>query len=66
MAGFNAKEFIEGLPSELQDKAKDCKSANELLQLADENDIELPQDALEAVSGGNCADWFPDKLPDNI
>ena len=64
MAGFDAKAFIDGLAPELQEKAKACKSADEFLKLADENDVELPQEALEAVAGGNCADYIPDVLPE--
>ena len=45
-------KYIEDLPPELQDKAKNCKNKQELLELAADEDIEIPMDALENVSGG--------------
>ena len=60
MANINFKDYIKDLSPELQEKAKACKTTDELLKLADENDIEIPGDVLETVSGGlfcdhNCA-----------
>ena len=52
MKNKEIEALFESLPEELQEKAKACKTAEELLKLADENDIELPQEALESVSGG--------------
>jgi hypothetical protein len=46
------EKYIEGLDPELQEKARACNSLEEVMELAAENDIELPEDALEAVSGG--------------
>jgi len=57
----NINDYIKYLSPELQKKAQDCKNIDELLKLADENDIEIPKDVLEKVSGGsifcdhNCA-----------
>lgn len=48
----NIENFIKGLPAELQEKAKACKSIEEFNTLVAENDIEIPTDALESVSGG--------------
>ena len=48
----NFEKYIEGLSPELQEKARACNSLEEVMELAAENDIELPEDALEAVSGG--------------
>ena len=44
--------LLNGLSPELQEKAKDIKTQEELLEFLSENDIELPDEALEAVSGG--------------
>ena len=44
--------FLKGLPPELQEKAKGIKTQEELNDFLSENDIELPEDALEAVAGG--------------
>ncbi|MCR4645914.1 MAG: hypothetical protein K5695_10990 [Oscillospiraceae bacterium] len=49
---MDMKKYLEGLSPALQEKAKACKTPAELLKLADENDIELQPEALEAVSGG--------------
>ena len=45
-------EYLKDLPPELQEKAKDIKTQEELMEFLSENDIELPEDALENVSGG--------------
>ena len=63
--------FLKDLPPELQEKAKDIKTQEELNEFLSENDIELPEDALEAVSGG-CSveneyepgEIFPNACPD--
>ena len=46
------EKSISGLSPELQEKARACQSMNELLELIAENDVELSDDALEAVAGG--------------
>ena len=48
----NLEKYIKDLSPELQKKARACKSPEEFTQLAAENDIELSEEALEAVSGG--------------
>ena len=49
---FNLEEYIKDLSPELQEKARACKTKDELMQLAAENGLEIPEDALEAVAGG--------------
>ena len=44
--------LLSELSPELQEKAKGIKTQEELNEFLSENDIELPEDALEAVSGG--------------
>jgi len=46
------KELLDGLTPEQVEKAKACKSQEELLVLAKEEGIELTKEQLEAVSGG--------------
>ena len=46
-------EYLKDLPPELQEKAKDIKTQEELLEFLSDNDVEIPEDALDAVSGGN-------------
>ena len=48
------EKYIANLSPELQEKARACKNMEELKKLIAENDIELPEDVLEAVSGGAC------------
>ena len=60
--------LLSGLSPELQEKAKGIKTQEELSEFLSENDIELPEDALEAVSGG-CGEpeekqIFPNACPD--
>lgn len=46
------EKYIGELSPELQAKARDCKDMQELNAILAENDVELSEDALEAVSGG--------------
>ena len=48
----NFEKYIEGLSPEMQEKARQCKTKEELNAFIAENDLELPEDALEMVSGG--------------
>ena len=58
-------EYLKDLPPELQEKAKGIKSREELNEFLSENDVELPEDVLEAVSGGEGCFTFggPDACP---
>ena len=49
---FNLEEYIKDLSPEQQKKAKACKTKEELIQLAAEEDVEIPMEALENVAGG--------------
>ena len=46
------EKYIGELSPELQEKARQCKDMGELNALLAENDVELSEDALQAVSGG--------------
>jgi hypothetical protein len=46
------EKYIGELSPELQEKARQCKTMDELNALLAENDVELSEDALQAVSGG--------------
>ena len=48
------EELLKGLTQEQIEKAKACKSQDELLALAKEEGITLTDEQLEAVSGGFC------------
>ena len=48
---------IEDLSPELQEKAKACKTVEELFELAKEEGIELGEEELEAINGGMVSGW---------
>lgn len=51
ITGFRFEEYIKDFSSELQEKAKQRRTKEVSPQLAAENDVELSEDILEAVSG---------------
>ena len=46
------EDYIKDLSSDLQEKARACGSFDELLALAKENKVPLPDEALAAIAGG--------------
>ena len=48
------ESYLKDLSPELQQKARECETVEELNAFLAENDIELPEDALEMVSGGGA------------
>ena len=50
------KELLSGLTEEQIEKARKCKSNEELLVLAKEEGVTLNDEQLAAVSGGFCSD----------
>ena len=51
---FMREELLKGLTKEQIEKLKACKNNEEILKAAKEEGIELTDEQLEAVSGGNC------------
>ena len=49
---MNLEDIIKKLSPELQEKAKACKSPEELIALGREHAAELTPEALEAIAGG--------------
>ena len=49
---MNIEEIIKKLPPELQEKARACKSTEELLALRNEHAVNLTPEELAAVAGG--------------
>ena len=52
------KKMFEGLSDDLKKKATECKNAEELMELAKLEGIELTDEQLDAISGG--ATWTCD------
>lgn len=48
------EELLKGLTDEQINKLKECKTQEERLQLAKDEGMELTDEQLEAVNGGNC------------
>ena len=62
---MNAKqELLKGLTESQIVMVKECGDVNDLLQLAKDEGVELTEEQLDAVSGGNCATEDP-KSKDN-
>ena len=57
------QELLKGLSEEQIAKVKACKNQEEILAVAKEEGIELTDEQLEAVSGGNCFDTPVDVCP---
>ena len=49
---MSLEDYIKDLDPELQEKARACGSVEELLALAKDAKVPLPDEALEAVAGG--------------
>ena len=47
---------IKDLSPELKEKARSCHTAEELLELAREEGMELPDEDLDAIAGGWCTE----------
>ena len=56
------KELLKGLSEEQIKKVKECKSSEEILDLAKAEGVQLSDEQLEAVSGGSCSST--NKCPD--
>ncbi len=52
LINIDIEKYIKDLSPELQEKARACKSYRELADLATENKVPLPDEALEYVAGG--------------
>ena len=54
------EELLKGLTPEQIEKVKACKNSDELLKLAEEEDIKLTEEQLAAVSGGcgKSKEWY--------
>ena len=48
------EKYIKDLSPELQDKARECKTTEELNAFLAENDLEMPEEALDMIAGGGC------------
>ncbi|MDO4851108.1 MAG: Nif11-like leader peptide family natural product precursor [Actinomycetota bacterium] len=55
-AAMNLEDYIKDLDPELQEKARACGSVEELLALAKEAKVPLPDEALAVIAGGDDQD----------
>ncbi|MBR4442399.1 MAG: hypothetical protein IKS52_03925 [Clostridia bacterium] len=46
------KDIFDSLTDEQKEKAKQCRTMDELMELAGKEGIELPEEILDAVAGG--------------
>ena len=46
------KEIYDSLTDEQKEKAKNCRTLEELVEFAGEEDIELPEELMDQVAGG--------------
>ena len=53
------KEMLADLPEELQEQLKAAATKEEGLAILEANSIPLPDEALEAVAGGDEPPWDP-------
>lgn len=49
---FDIQQLFNDLSPEMQERARACRTNEELLQLAAEEDVEIPMEALKNVAGG--------------
>lgn len=50
---MDIESYIKDLSPELQEKARGCKSTTELLALAKQEGVALPDEAMAAIAGGD-------------
>ncbi len=57
---MNKNDFLNNLTDEQKAKAKNCKTAEEFIALANEEGIELTDEQLEGLAGGWAWDCIQD------
>ena len=53
---FDIENYMKDLSPEQQEKARECKTIEEFNEFVADNNIEMPEEALDAVAGGGCTD----------
>ena len=53
---MNLEDYIKDLAPDLQEKVRACSSVEELLALAKEAKVPVPDEALESIAGGDDVD----------
>lgn len=60
---MDIESYLKDLSPELQEKARACESTNELRNLAEQEGVALPPEALAKIAGGSdvegskCVNW---------
>ena len=60
---MNKEELLKGLTPEQIKKARECKTVEELLNVAKAESLELTDEQLAAVAGGGCFETKPVACP---
>ena len=55
------EELLKGLTEDQIAKVRDCANVDDLLQLAKDEEVELNDEQLSAVSGGGCSNDDEDR-----
>jgi len=55
------EELLKGLTEDQIAKVRDCANVDDLLQLAEDEEVELNDEQLSAVSGGGCSNDDEDR-----
>ena len=53
---------FENLSEEQKAQARECKTVEELMELAEKQGIDLSADQLKALSGGDGDEWYDCKI----
>ena len=55
------RDVLDSLTEEQKEKARACRTDEELIALAAKEGVELPDETLDAVAGGGCGDPKPEE-----
>ena len=51
---MNREKYIQSLAPEMQERMRACDTVEDMLMIARQEGLELPDEALDAVYGGGC------------
>lgn len=56
------EKFCSNLTDAQKERAKECKTLDELMEFAGREGVEIPDEFLDTVAGGRIIDWTPVEL----